>query len=133
MNKTRILWSKELHCCDDRNPSKTAFYSMASTSVFLAILFYLGIYLHSKRQERLGFIENDLNHRITARAATSYGAMDNNETTAVPSTSTNNEYHAAYPISYKENIRAVKEESDDDQPLPLVSNSLTSDRDLLRL
>lgn len=59
MNKTRINWSKELHCCDDRNPSKMAFFSLASVVGGITLAFYLGVFARGIQVERSGYEQVD--------------------------------------------------------------------------
>lgn len=51
MNRTRYLWSKKLHCCD-RVVNLTAFAAVSSVIACLPILFYIIMYLYTKRVER---------------------------------------------------------------------------------
>lgn len=60
MNKTRIRWSKELHCCEDRKHSKEDFFALSSSSVFLSVVFYIAVYLFGLRKERIQDIPHDL-------------------------------------------------------------------------
>lgn len=120
MNKTRIFWSNKLHCCDDRNPPKTTFYSLASTSACLVIVFYLGIYVYGERQKRINFVENDLNYRVRV-AATNANRNEFEATASTHSESNSN------PITiYKENFQSIgQDDSDDEAILPLSSSEVT--------
>lgn len=61
MNKTRIQWSQDLKCCSDRSTSLFEFFCLAFGSIFLAIVFYVGMFTHSIRSERAELsIPNDL-------------------------------------------------------------------------
>lgn len=122
MNKTRIYWSKELHCCDDRNPSKTVFYSLASTSACVVILFYLGVYVYGERQKRIGFVENDLNHRVRAAATIpNYNSITSSD--PEPATSTNQ-------TTYEENFISNRHDESEDEPL--LGSSLSSKKNYLQ-
>lgn len=44
MNKTRQEWSGTFKCCKDKRDSLTAFYSLFSTIMVLAVAFYVSVY-----------------------------------------------------------------------------------------
>lgn len=61
MNKTRILWSNQLHCCGHRDSSKMIFFGLASAAISIMIAFYLGVHVFEKRVDRRYFtLPNDL-------------------------------------------------------------------------
>lgn len=60
MNKTQILWSKEMHCCEDRKSSLLDFLTLSGSSIAVSILFYISIYLFGLRSERIQCIPDDL-------------------------------------------------------------------------
>lgn len=55
MNKTRIKWSKKLHCCEDRKSSLVYFFSLASTFGGIVVVFYLTVFIWGKTHERDGY------------------------------------------------------------------------------
>lgn len=60
MNKTRILWSNELHCCGHRDSSKLIFSILAATAIVIFVGFYFGSFVFEKRAERRHFhLPND--------------------------------------------------------------------------
>lgn len=56
MNKTRILWSNQLHCCGHRDSSKMVFYALSLATITVMITFYLGAFAVEKRTERRHFL-----------------------------------------------------------------------------
>lgn len=60
MNKTRILWSNQLHCCGGRDSSRMIFFTLASAAITIILTFYLAVFVYEKRVEhRSILIAND--------------------------------------------------------------------------
>lgn len=85
MNKTRILWSNQLHCCGHRDSSKLIFFALASGAITIIIGFYVGLFVFEKRVERRHALipndshiessdaQNDLNKPSTSNEAIERG------------------------------------------------------------
>lgn len=85
MNKTRILWSNQLHCCGHRDTSKLIFFALASAAITIIIGFYMGLIIFEKRVERRHVLipndshiesanaQNDLNKPSTSNEAIKRG------------------------------------------------------------
>lgn len=69
MNKTRIRWSKEFHCCEDRKSSKTYFFSLASAFSAISVIFYVSVFIWGKHNEHIQYEsidgESHANHDIS--------------------------------------------------------------------
>lgn len=59
MNKTRIKWSKQFHCCEDRNSSLVYFFSLASSMGIIVSIFYGTVFIWGVRNEENGYAEID--------------------------------------------------------------------------
>lgn len=84
MNKTRIHWSKTLHCCEDRNSSEFNFYILTSFLSVLVFVFYIGLFVWGRNQE-----EYDQLNDFDSPARQNQDQDQNNQ----PSTSTSNTVH----------------------------------------
>lgn len=115
MNKTRIQWSKKLHCCEDRKNSTEYFLVLSSSSVFVTIVFYVAVYLFGLRKERIHYIPDDLMPH-SSEDQTNEAIMNIN---SKPSTSETPKPELRKIINLSES-----DESDDDQILPMENPNL---------
>lgn len=61
MNQTRHRWSAEFNCCKNKQHSKKAFVAFASSLCSLPVIFYLVMYLVTRRKEaREGLVNGPL-------------------------------------------------------------------------
>lgn len=122
MNKTRIHWSKELHCCEDRKYSKEDFFALSSSSVFLSVVFYIAIYLFGLRKERIQDIPHDLMPPSSDDRNQSNGTIMNINAEE-PSTSESPE--AIEPqLAKKINLSDDSSSDDDEDILPIENPNL---------
>ncbi|KAG5675563.1 hypothetical protein PVAND_005458 [Polypedilum vanderplanki] len=68
VNKTRIEWSTKFKCCKDKKDSLTAFYSLFSTILTLAVFFYGSVYCFGSRNSIVETI--DANHIVNNSTTT---------------------------------------------------------------
>jgi Osteopetrosis-associated transmembrane protein 1 precursor len=52
VNKTRKGWSLDFKCCNDKSTDLTAFFSMAGVVGAMPLVFYLVMFLYTRRTER---------------------------------------------------------------------------------
>lgn len=131
MNQTRILWSKTLHCCEDRNTSKLIFFVLSSSSFALTAAFYIGVFIHGRRSQ-VQFIANDLmpSDRGSENTANQTVTASDENVINRPSTSSGNGTTTASKSRKRPkqaNILGQSDtETDDDDllPLPIVNTNL---------
>lgn len=103
MNKTRIRWSKEFHCCEDRKSSKIYFFSLASAFSAISVIFYVSIFIWGKHNEHLQYEpidgESHANHDTSVSEPSTSATrdqIDNIEVYAHGEPSTNNDAESAH-------------------------------------
>lgn len=126
MNKTQIHWSKVLNCCGQkRKHSRRDFLAFSSSTIFLAIAFYIAVYLVGLRKERIQYVPDDLMPPPADDQNHSNGTIMNINTEE-PSTS-----ESLAPIERKHKITTAKivnlsedSLSDDEEILPIQNPNL---------
>ncbi|XP_037818610.1 osteopetrosis-associated transmembrane protein 1 [Lucilia sericata] len=126
MNRTRNMWSKELHCCR-RDYNVTLFTIALGIILSLPLLFYCSTYLITKRQERNHDVLND-EEPITSLPSTSNRANNlNNINNPTPTVSNN---HASSSSGNTANSSSISKPSNKHNFNILNEDSESSDDEI---
>ncbi|XP_030385988.1 osteopetrosis-associated transmembrane protein 1 [Scaptodrosophila lebanonensis] len=120
MNRSRVLWSKELKCCQ-REPRLAAFISSVGVVTAIIVLFYAGVVFLTLRREANHGTLNDTAPELDAPSTSSL------ITAAILSTTSADETSSISAREEKINsiLATAEDSSDSDDPLPTFKSKLS--------
>jgi hypothetical protein len=129
INSTRREWSNVYHCCKNKRDSLTAFFSLFSSILGIALVFYISVYFYGSQVDLPTIdahaISNRDNNEITHEPNTSTSSNTSNATTAtLRSGSQSSKKKSDEEIVHEKKHVSINNDLDDDDDAPLIGDDI---------